>query len=361
MYRQLKKTFKQDPFDKLFNTSPLKPEILLEMTWAYRTNQRGDLGNPDRRSSLSSIGQMLPPSVLMAVAGVRPQRLAARWDHLIYAYMIENTRVYEIFERVLQEYVLGEKLGVPLSGAVGWLRNTEALFYKNPPPFSIRDVSSDVRPDLRSTRRNAYHRMFGMPLNHGKADGSAYPFHQAKAHNADFVTTFEEFLREVWVGIANERNTIGPNPADDAAIGNLAEKLHNMLLARRVNGNLSREEFYAVTMMSWFHLTLEENHPIIESLRAEANSAEQRLFKIAERVGLPAHGNSRSFFVLADPMSRLLTYIEVLTTFDSDTARTFYLTNGGTNQIPSDMRTIITHWSIVSGRDMKTRKTQVTK
>ena len=38
---------------------------------------------------------------------------------------------------------------------------------------------------------------------------------------------------------------------------------------------------------------------------------ENRLFKIAERVGLPAHGLSKSFFDIADPLSRLLIQIEM--------------------------------------------------
>ena len=61
-----------------------------------------------------------------------------------------------------------------------------------------------------------------------------------------------------------------------------------------------------VSMMAWFHLTLEFDSPIVKSLRAEANGPKNRLFKIAERVGLPAHGLSKNFFDIADPISRLL-------------------------------------------------------
>ena len=46
-----------------------------------------------------------------------------------YAYLIENTRIYEIFRRVIFEYRYGEKLGVPLESAQHWLRNTEETIF----------------------------------------------------------------------------------------------------------------------------------------------------------------------------------------------------------------------------------------
>ena len=38
--------------------------------------------------------------------------LPSLWHHLIYAYIIEQTRAYEIFERVLFEFLHGEVLEV---------------------------------------------------------------------------------------------------------------------------------------------------------------------------------------------------------------------------------------------------------
>ena len=62
--------------------------------------------------------------------------------------------------------------------------------------------------------------------------------------------------------------------------------------------------------MSWFHLTVDSDLPIIQDLRAQATSPEERLFKIAQRVGLPAHGLSKSYFDIADSISRILIEIE---------------------------------------------------
>lgn len=343
----------------------------MEAYWGKRNPQRPqlppfqDLGHPDHRSDereLPLSGLPLPgKEFLFGFSGVpaRPQNSAGflYWDHLIYAYMIENTRVYEIFRRVLHEYRHGEKLGTPLDAETqNWLRNTEELFYSDSAPFLITNVSSHIRSDLRASRRNAYQRMFGMDLNHGADDGKPYAYIKAEAANSEFVATFEEFLREVWVGITYVTATSSSNPTDDSKIAKLAEKLHDMLRSRRQNGNLSREEFAFVSMMSWFHLTLEFDSPIVKSLRADATGLENRLFKIAERVGLPAHGLSKSFFDIADPMSRLLIQIEMGTYNQAPAVHALYDKVFFPAGPEPDMRTIITHWTAITGRDMKARK-----
>jgi hypothetical protein len=294
------------------------------------------------------------------------ENLQKRWtdrgqasDHLIYAYMIENTRIYEIFRRVLHEFLHGERLGVPTKDAQPWLRNTEELFYRDPAPLTIRAVTSDIRGDMRASRRNAYHRMFGMDLNHGTEDNQPYGYVRAEAANKEFVTTFEELLREVWVGISNAGNKVGANPKDDAKIANLAETLYNMLVSRRQAGNLSREEFVFVSMMSWFHLTVSFNSPIVVALRAEATSPEERLFKIAAQVGLPAHGLSNSHFRLAEPLSKVLLLIESGAVNTAGASGAFYDPDVD-EELPSTMRTIITHWSTITGRDMKAGKVATT-
>lgn len=278
------------------------------------------------------------------------------WNHLIYAYMIENTRIYEIFRRVVHELLHGEKLGAPGSAATqAWLRNTEQLFYREPPPFLTTSLSSSVRPDLRATRRNAYQRMFGMDLNHGHDDNSPYPFARADAGNNEFVTTFEELLREVWVGYSNYANASGAKPTDDAKLEELAKKIETMLITRRTSGNLSREEFFFVAMMSWFDLTVSSQLPIMNDLRAQGSTSEQRLFAIAQRVGLPAHGLSRSYFEIAQTMSSVLIAIETGQLGITGAAPTFYDPTVP-NSLANDMTRIITHWSLITGRDVKARK-----
>jgi hypothetical protein len=354
----------------LFRLHPIELAALLELAWELRVWYNSfDLGHPLRRSDLPEIPEYLldrfPFSdnnrslfTQQIADGIRFGTIL--WDHLIYAYLIENTRIYDIFRRVIHEYRHGERLGVPLASSQHWLRNTEELFFRDPAPFTIYSVTSYVRPDQGATRRNAYYRMFGMDLNHGMDDNKAYPYEKPDVANREFVRTLEEFLREVWIAIANANNETGMNPKDDAGILNLAIQLKNMLITRRTYGNLSQEEFWFVSMMSWFHLTVEFNSPIINSLRAEGASTEERLKKVAERTKLPAHGKSFYFFRLADPMSRLLTQIEAgvydnLSSIPALYEPEFPTGSGNSNPIEQDMRLIITYWSNATDRNMKSK------
>lgn len=374
----------------LFKCHPLELTTLLEVAWKSRAHDAGkSLGHPGHRSDippipgfwlnqLSNAASIEPPideikgsnGILLHIGtnlenAINPstdptKRRTVLWDHLIYAYMIENTRIYEIFRRVVYEYLYGEKLGIPLPEAQHWLRNTEELFYRDPPSFFITSITSHIRPDMRASRRNAYQRMFGMDLNHGTDDGQPYPYVKADAFNKEFMPIFEEFLREAWVAISNRHNSSGPNPTDSGKIRNLIDNIQNMLLTRRQSGNLSREELVAIATMSWFHLTVSFNSPIIETLRAEAASPEQRLFKVAQRVGLPAHGLSKSFFDIADPISRVLIHIEAS---GSGIVPFIVVTSTpGTplNELQEDLNTLITHWSLITGRDVKAGKVSTT-
>ena len=373
----------------LITLRPSELTALLELAWNNRVDLPSplppnvtELGIPDRRSNFLGLGGAAitgvtnqPPGVPSVAPFVTLIRTLASpitplnvpglyWHHLIYAYMIENTRIYEIFRRVVFEYLHGEKLGVPNNDTQLWLRNTEELFYRAAPPFFIGAVESHIRADLRASRRNAYQRMFGMDLNHGNDDNTPYTYLKAEAANNEFVNTLEELLREVWVGIVNFNNQSGVNVTDDAKIENLTSKIHDMLITRRIGGNLSREEFAFVSMMSWFHLTVDSgNLPIIADLKAEGASPEERLFKIAQRVGLPAHGLSKSYFNIAEAISSVLIAIETGTLHVAGAGKAFYnpvVALAITPTLPDTMKTIITHWTAITGRDVKAGKVAAT-
>lgn len=355
---------RKERIEELFGLHPAEIRALLELGWDTRIHSANiSVGKPDRRSEISQLPKYFIDALFNnPITGNFPSEnrerfdCDTRWDHLIYAYLIENTCTYKVFGKVLFEYAHGEKLSVPTLEAQSWLRNTEELFYSNPAPSSIYNVQSSIRPSMEATRRNAYFRMFGMDLNHGNENNTAFDFIKAPSANRDFVSTFGDFLREVWVGIENTKNSSGVNRTDDAAIASLARQLHDMLNDRRLNGNLSREEFFAVSMMSWFHLTLEFDSSIVKSLRAEGQREDQRLYRIAESVNVPAHAKSYDFFRLARPLSRILTMIEMGSFNDEPGVKALFRVDGTTNPIESDMRTIITHWGFATGRDMKVRR-----
>jgi hypothetical protein len=353
-------------------------EALLERSWNFQLNTPAlPLGHPDHRSDVPGrpnallnptlafqvpripprAGNINVPALDAVIAPPPPAPPGIRWHHLIYAYMIENTRVTEVFRRVVDGFLHGERMSTLSAQSQRWLWTTEELFFRDPPSYSVGTQTSYVRQSSSATRANAHQRFFGMTLN--AVEGNKPAFVVAEHANADFVQVFDEVLHEIWQGRSNFANAVGARPTDDAKLAELATRLSDMLRSRRVNGTLSREEFNAVATMSWFHATLETpDHPIITDLRAQAASPEERLFKIAQRVGYPAHGLSKSYFEIAEPLSRLLIAVEQETYNDPLAVPALYTPSppappGGP---AADTDVILTHWSIIRGRDAKARK-----
>lgn len=333
--------------EQLIRIHPAVLIAALEQYYSTRTPIPGvpDYNHPNPPQILAA------PGPLQNAIGLDPGQ---RWDHVIYAYMIENTRIFEIFDRVLREYEAGERFETPEPDAALWLRSTEALFYSPMQAGYIGALTSQLRPDLRATRRNTYYRLLGLDLNHGVEGNRAYPFEKPTAANRDFVGTFEMMLREIWRGSMNANNAVGPNEADAAAIADHAQRIRDMMNVRRNNGNLRREEFWAVVAMSWFHLALAEDTPIVRALKAEAENPADRLRKIGERVGIAAHSRANAYFNMAWELSQVLTFIETdPNATQAASASGYYMPGGPWPAIAADMRTIITQWTMATGREMK--------
>jgi hypothetical protein len=292
------------------------------------------------------VGWLPPPPTLLPI---KPYG-AGFWHHLIYAYMLEQTRIVEIFQRVVYEYVHGERLPIPSEKMQRWIRATEELFFTSPRVASIRSPTSNLRPDAAAIRRNAYYRLLGLDLTHGANDGASYPYVKADASNREFARAFEQLLEEVWRGYANRKNQSGPNTTDDQAISELARNLRLMLTARRQSGNLSREEFDAVTTLSWFHLTvLNNSNEVVNSLRATSISPALRLKKIADLVGVPMHAKADSYFQMAEDISWILMFIENQVVERVPPAVLY----NGIGLLSQAFQRVITHWSITTGRNIK--------
>lgn len=277
-----------------------------------------------------------------------PPNLGLPLHHLAYAYMLENTRLIDIMRRVVWEYRHGERLPPPTGATQRWLHVTEELFFTSPLPYSVRSVTSSLRPDPAAVRRNAYYRLLGMDLNHGTEDGRPYPYVKADAANRDFAMLFEALLTELWKGYANRSNLVAENTTDDPAILELTRRLREMLNARRLAVNLAREEFDAVATLSWFYLVVAYNTQIVRNLNADADGVSDRLRLIGQRVGVPAHARSDAYFQMARPMSVVLRAIE----------QDAIATAGGPQSLYDGLYTpevvqLIVHWSIATGRNLK--------
>jgi hypothetical protein len=283
------------------------------------------------------------------------------WHHLIYAYLIESTGALEVFAEVMRRLVVGETLG-PLSPAtVRYVRATEELFFRDPPLFSIAGTVSELRPHARVSRRNAYWRMFGFDLPHTiparwapPSPNTPWKADVGAGVNTDFRAKWSELLRQVWLGLENFTNTSGAKPTDPAYIATLCRALADMLNDRRRGGLLAREEFAYVTTLSWFHLTLLSDTPIVADLKAQASHPAERLAMIAERVGLRPAQRARELFDLAEPMSSVLRAIEI-GSFDTDAAaETLFDPNGA---LGKEMRELINQWQSATGERIKERVT----
>ena len=277
--------------------------------------------------------------------GVPAFPLRVGWDHLIYAYVIENTRIFDIFAKVIETCCSCEDLGTLSPQSAMFLHTTQALMFSDPPATTISKVTGWGCPDEISQRMAAYWSMFGIELNHAAEITAKHQYSKAASANVDFIETFEALASMVWRGIVNVRNFAGPNDTDNHAIVDAARRLFCMFAARRQGCSLARQEFRAVAVMSWLHLAVSFDSPIVEDLGAQATCVEERLYRIARRVGMTAHPRSQALFALAQPFSYLLRLIEVQG-FD---ARNLYRTPVGRDL----SETVIGNYSIAMGRDAK--------
>jgi hypothetical protein len=380
MYRYLATKF--DPRHDLFRVHPLQLGRWLEVAWAAapKVPVIGDTKGPLELGSPTVIADFDLPELLLSTLepgiiptdpgnwnnGPIPDRLTGPllWDHLIYAYLIESTGIYEIIAQILGRIVRGETLGKLRSETLQWARATEELLFRDAPLFSIGGIESRVRPDIRIARRNAYWRMFGLDLPHplppsSAAAGNAPPpwkLDIGNGANTSFVARWNELLTQIWTGYENKVNQVGANATDAEYVALLCQAIDDMLGNRRQGGLLAREELSHVAAMSWCHLTVEDNTPLVQDLQATATSPAERLAKLAERVGMAPAPRSRELFELAEPMSALLWGIELELFNPGHKPESLYLPdvfNGPPTKLNVEVNRIIDLWQSATGTRIK--------
>jgi hypothetical protein len=368
--------------DRVFATHPIQLSRWLEQVFAGggiaswpslgpSTDPLGGFGAIERLrlpAGLSDGG--LQSGIPRAAAGSTPQTpfdtagppalgidlLPLPWDHLGYSYLIESTGIVPVFAEVIRRYAVGESLDAPSVQTLVWARATEELFFSDPPLFHVGGLTSQLRSDGAVVRRNAYWRMFGWDLPHPGPDGQPWKRDVGPTANTRFLELWGELLRQVWLGIENERNGVGANPTDATYIGYLCQTLGEMMRMRRRGGMLLREEFGCGAMLSWFHLTVESDTPVVVDLRATAGAAgnpADRLAGIAARVGIAVPRQTRELFELADLMSPLLWFIELDRFSSAANAETLFKSTGVTNPVARDLLRIIDLWQSATGDRVK--------
>jgi hypothetical protein len=299
--------------------------------------------------------------------------------HLIGAYLLENTRILQIFERFIEKYLLDEEFGIAENPLVfDWIHNSERLFFKG--DTRVSNIRSLIRPSADASRRNAYWRMLGMDLAFGDINSqssASTSYTKARATNQEFIILFEKYLSEIWQGYINARNTAGANTSDINIVRDLAIQLREMLIARRGNVsnttysklNLSREEFSSVLITSWFTFIISHDSPVVNFLNCQSSTIGERLFKIGAKVGIPAHSKCQSLFEIAGPAANILTTIEVGGVLDN--AAIMQVVLSSLNPPPAippapqlirymeDFLTIINNWEKATGHRIKNPEVNV--
>lgn len=363
------------PEGSVFFLSPTRILGLLEDAWSRRSltwngysmqqsdQRRGSANAMMRRGVDADSASLFWEGENRATGSEQPQpydddppRAAVWWDHLMFAYLCESTRMYEVFARLITEVYNGRRRDVLPPASQQWLRTAEVLFYSHPLPYSVMNITSNLRPDIRATRVTDYARMFGMPVTHPTFERAPFPRPYGTDGNVDFVATLEDFLREVWRGYRNRRNLNGANDLDPAAIANLARRLFDMLTSTRRYGVLDQREFVHVTTFSYFYLTLQADYPIVQDLRAQASSPAERLVNLANTVGVQPHRHAEQFINLAEDLPALLRLIETGVLNSPANVPVLYLPG----PVQRSVLRILTQWTMATGHDLKAHDTVIT-
>jgi hypothetical protein len=279
------------------------------------------------------------------------------WDHLIYAYIIENTGIFEIFSKVLETYMFSEQLETPSPVSQLFWRNLEFLIFGDAIPSMVWTTSGRLRRDEIANRLTTYFWMFGLDLSHAPQIAVQHPYTKPVAANRDFIPTFEAFGREVWRGIVNTKNTSGANDTDATVIATVARRLYDMMATRRISGNLFREEFRAVAIISFLHLAVLYDSPAVVDLKATASSPEMRLKKIAQRVGMDAHPKAKALFDLAGPFSVLMQQIETGSFNDATGAQLLYI--DPSSPTAQNAEAVVDQYTLATGHDLKSQAVSI--
>jgi hypothetical protein len=292
--------------------------------------------------------------------------------HLFYAYLLENTRMLQIFEKVIEKYLVDEEFGIALPNVIQWMLNSEKLFFNSSSskPYNVRSL---LRHSYNSTRRNAYYRMFGVDLAFGDINsGGEVSYYKAKNANQQFIPLFERYLAEIWQGYINARNTSGSNSSDVNNLVELATQIQELLAARRgnanplVNRNLSWEEFSAVILVTWFTFIISANTGVVNFLNCQSSTIGERLLKIGAKVGIPAHSKCQALFEMAGAAANILNLLERGTYLDNTGSVQTMLSslNPGTLiSIDSDYMNyflvVINNWEKATGHMIKNPETKL--
>jgi hypothetical protein len=207
-----------------------------------------------------------------------------------------------------------------------------------------------------------------------QSQNGSIPYNKSKASNQQFIILFERYLSEIWQGYINARNTSGANTSDVNILIELSQQIQEMLIARRGNmnntyahQNLSKEEYSSVLMSNWFAFMVSFDSPIVTHLGCQSSTIGERLMKIGDKIGIPAHRKCQSLFEMASPASTVLLAVEVGGLLDDSAWVQTMLSSLNPGVAPSiqrsfmnDFLTVINNWEKATGHRIKNPEGNIT-
>jgi hypothetical protein len=283
------------------------PALIIERAEFCWEDVRAIVGNAVVRNPATAM-----PNVPLPVLGRgqvrRPGPQPDSWDHLIYAFLIENTGIFDILRKAAELYKSSAQLppARPLAKQF-WFMVENVVFS---PPATICVLRTAIKSSDETEQRHALYRdTFGLELDrtepgpHGRAQGP-------RETSSEFVRALETFLHEAWRGIVQQRSATGVRDINYRKLAISASALHDYMIARRERTDLTLEEFRAVAIMSLLHTALSFNSAVVTALGADAFNCAERLAFIGKLCGIAAHPRANSLFEISRPLSGLLRFVE---------------------------------------------------
>ena len=219
--------------------------------------------------------------------------------------MIENTRVYEIFRRVLEEYALRRAARrARRDEGQRWLRTTEAAVL--PRQSALPDLHARELDPPGHPRRAAQRRTSGCSASTSTTAPTTTARTRTRARRPPTPSSrrrSRSCCARCGGRSRTSRNQVGPNQTDVTTIANLARALFDMLRVRRQEQRREPRARRAVPRLDdgLVPPDAELQHADRPATsRPTRRPPAERLQKIGERVGLPAHSRADSYFRLAD-------------------------------------------------------------
>jgi hypothetical protein len=274
------------------------------------------------------------------------------WDHLIYAYMIESTRVCEIFRKLSALYKSGAQLPPPSIASRQFWFMADSVILSPPQAICVWTGASRTPEEEEASRHALYRNTFAREFS-GADENRRAGF--AQSSTPDFFAKFEAFLGEAWRGIVQARSPQAQRDTNHQKLASLAMDLSNQLVTMRERTSLTLEEFRAVAIASMLHVVVSVNSQVVNDLGANAVSSAERLALMGKKCGIAPSPRAPALFEISRPLSVILRALESGAFNDVPGAR-FLCSNGNLQDL---FETAIGLYNEAVGKDLTARKTDV--